>query len=155
MDSEDDEVAKAEPSLVQRVVRSVWTRVVVTLVLLAVVAAQLDWGQMADRLRDGRPLDFAAALGLDLADWWEPTAEAYVNRVPKAQIIAALKEGKGAQEPETRRLVDNADRSIESAHGLLKALLNLSQLEAGRASRRSTPSRPFRTPSCRPPWVET
>ena len=46
-------------------------------------------------------------------------------------FIAALKEGKGAQEPETRRLVDNADRSIESAHGLLKALLNLSQLEAG------------------------
>ncbi len=36
----------------------------------------------------------AAALGLDLADWWEPTAEAYVNRVPKAQIIAALKEAR-------------------------------------------------------------
>ena len=46
-------------------------------------------------------------------------------------FIAALKEGVGAQEPETRRLVDNADRSIESAHGLLKALLNLSRLEAG------------------------
>ncbi|MBU3970763.1 MAG: hybrid sensor histidine kinase/response regulator, partial [Alphaproteobacteria bacterium] len=35
------------------------------------------------------------------------------------------------QDPETRKLVDNADRSIESAHGLLKALLNLSRLEAG------------------------
>lgn len=46
-------------------------------------------------------------------------------------FIAALKEGTGAQEPETRKLVDNADRSIESAHGLLKALLNLSRLEAG------------------------
>ena len=46
-------------------------------------------------------------------------------------FIAALKEGKGAQEPETWRLVDNADRSIGSAHGLLKALLNLSRLEAG------------------------
>ena len=34
----------------------------------------------------------AAALGLDMADWWEPTAEAYLNHVPKAQIIAALKE---------------------------------------------------------------
>ena len=33
-----------------------------------------------------------AALGLDMADWWEPTAEAYLNHVPKAQIIAALKE---------------------------------------------------------------
>ncbi len=33
-----------------------------------------------------------AALGLDMADWWEPTAEAYLNYVPKAQIIVALKE---------------------------------------------------------------
>lgn len=24
--------------------------------------------------------------------WWEPTPEGYLNRVPKAQIIAALKE---------------------------------------------------------------
>ncbi|WP_425258946.1 ParB/RepB/Spo0J family partition protein [Rubrivivax sp. RP6-9] len=34
----------------------------------------------------------AAALGLDMADWWEPTAEAYLNHVPKAQIVAVLKE---------------------------------------------------------------
>jgi ParB family chromosome partitioning protein len=34
----------------------------------------------------------ASALGLDMADWWEPTAQAYLNHVPKAQIIAALKE---------------------------------------------------------------
>lgn len=34
----------------------------------------------------------AAALGLDMAEWWEPTAEAYLNHVPKAQIITALKE---------------------------------------------------------------
>ena len=43
-------------------------------------------------------------------------------------FIAALKEqpGEGG-----RALADNADRSIESAHGMLKALLNLSRLEAG------------------------
>lgn len=34
----------------------------------------------------------ASALGLDMAEWWAPTAEAYLNHVPKAQIIAALKE---------------------------------------------------------------
>ena len=34
----------------------------------------------------------AAALGLDMADWWEPTAEGYLNHMPKAQIISALKE---------------------------------------------------------------
>jgi hypothetical protein len=34
----------------------------------------------------------ASALGLDIADWWEPTAEGYLNHVPKAQIVEALKE---------------------------------------------------------------
>lgn len=34
----------------------------------------------------------AAAAGLDMADWWEPTAQGYLQHVPKAQIIQALKE---------------------------------------------------------------
>jgi ParB family transcriptional regulator, chromosome partitioning protein len=34
----------------------------------------------------------AEALSLDMADWWESTAEGYLNYVPKAQIIAALRE---------------------------------------------------------------
>jgi ParB family chromosome partitioning protein len=34
----------------------------------------------------------AGAVGLDMADWWEPTAEGFLNHVSKAQIIAALKE---------------------------------------------------------------
>ena len=34
----------------------------------------------------------AVAVGLDMADWWEPTAQGYLNHVPKAQIIQALKE---------------------------------------------------------------
>jgi ParB family chromosome partitioning protein len=33
-----------------------------------------------------------AALGLDMADWWVPTTEGYLSHVPKAQIVAALKE---------------------------------------------------------------
>ncbi|MEK8034238.1 hypothetical protein AACH06_25715 [Ideonella sp. DXS29W] len=32
----------------------------------------------------------ADALGLDMADWWEPTAGEYLTHVPKAQICAAL-----------------------------------------------------------------
>jgi ParB family chromosome partitioning protein len=32
------------------------------------------------------------AVGLDMADWWEPTAQGYLNHVPKAQIVQALKE---------------------------------------------------------------
>ena len=34
----------------------------------------------------------AEAVGLDMADWWEPTAGGYLNHVPKAQIVLALKE---------------------------------------------------------------
>lgn len=46
-------------------------------------------------------------------------------------FIAALKEEPAVADSAPRALADNADRSIESAHGLLKALLNLSRLEAG------------------------
>jgi ParB family transcriptional regulator, chromosome partitioning protein len=34
----------------------------------------------------------AGAVGLDMADWWEPTAEGFLNHVSKAQMVAALKE---------------------------------------------------------------
>ena len=34
----------------------------------------------------------ANAVGLDMADWWEPSAQGYLNHVPKVQIVQALKE---------------------------------------------------------------
>ena len=34
----------------------------------------------------------ASAAGLDMADWWEPTAEGFLNHVSKAQIVQALKD---------------------------------------------------------------
>jgi uncharacterized protein (TIRG00374 family) len=43
---------------------SIWTRIVVTAALLAVVALQIDWAQMGHRLRHGHPLNFVAAVGL-------------------------------------------------------------------------------------------
>ncbi|HYE43579.1 MAG TPA: hybrid sensor histidine kinase/response regulator [Caulobacteraceae bacterium] len=46
-------------------------------------------------------------------------------------FIAALKEEPGLSDTGPHALADNADRSIESAHRLLKALLNLSRLDAG------------------------
>ena len=33
----------------------------------------------------------ASAAGLDMADWWEPTADGFLNHVAKAQIVQALK----------------------------------------------------------------
>ena len=37
----------------------------------------------------------AVALGLDMADWWEPGAESYLAAVPKAKIIQAVVEARG------------------------------------------------------------
>lgn len=41
------------------------------------------------------------ALGLDMADWWEPSATSYLNHVPKSLILQALREadvGSGTEE---------------------------------------------------------
>jgi ParB family transcriptional regulator, chromosome partitioning protein len=44
------------------------------------------------------PFDrLAAAAGLDMAQWWEPTAANYLGRISKAQIVDAVTEGAGAQ----------------------------------------------------------
>ncbi len=45
----------------------------------------------------------AEAINLDMADWWEPTAERYLNRVPKAQIMAAISEAVSPQAGENLR----------------------------------------------------
>lgn len=44
---------------------------------------------------DARELQLiSAAVGLDMADWWEPTAEGFLSHVSKAQIVQALKEAR-------------------------------------------------------------
>jgi ParB family transcriptional regulator, chromosome partitioning protein len=40
----------------------------------------------------GEAILLAKAVGLDMADWWEPTAQGYLNHVSKVQIVQALKE---------------------------------------------------------------
>ena len=61
----------------QRIVTSLPARIAVTLVLLGVVGAQIDWPQMASHIRNGNPLDFLAAVVLVLialvvgaCRWW-------------------------------------------------------------------------------------
>lgn len=46
--------------------KSVWARGAITLLLLGIVASRLDWSQMEQRLSDGRPLGFAVAVALVL-----------------------------------------------------------------------------------------
>lgn len=40
--------------------------------------------------------DLAAALGLDMADWWRPTGSAYFAQVPKDKVIEAVAEACGS-----------------------------------------------------------
>jgi CheY-like chemotaxis protein len=47
-------------------------------------------------------------------------------------FVAALGEEQEGDDAETRRLANQADRSIAAADGLLRALLNLAKLEAGK-----------------------
>jgi ParB family transcriptional regulator, chromosome partitioning protein len=41
--------------------------------------------------------EVADACGLDMADWWEPTAAGYLHQVPKALILDALSEALSAE----------------------------------------------------------
>ena len=45
-------------------------------------------GREADTTGDA----LAAAVGLDMADWWAPTAGSYLAQVPKARIVEAVTE---------------------------------------------------------------
>jgi ParB family chromosome partitioning protein len=40
----------------------------------------------------------AALAGLDMADWWQATAESYLARVPKARILDAVAEAVSPEE---------------------------------------------------------
>ena len=59
--------------------------------LLALCTA-LSLSALESRETNGCADDIAEAVGLDMADWWEPTAEGYLKHVSKAQIVQALKE---------------------------------------------------------------
>ncbi|WP_233243873.1 lysylphosphatidylglycerol synthase transmembrane domain-containing protein [Paraconexibacter algicola] len=63
--------------LTGRVLGSIWTRILVTLGLLAVVAANVDWSLMRDRVSAGEPgwvliavMLVVAALAVGLVRWW-------------------------------------------------------------------------------------
>jgi len=87
-----------------------------------------------ERDRDGRLRHadrLAAALGLDMAEWWQPTAESYLGRVSKARILAAVAEGVSPQ-------------AAENLAKLKKDAL-VAQAEERLAGRRWLPA-PLRTP---------
>ncbi len=81
----------------RRIAESLPGRIAVTLALLGLVASQIDWSLMAERIRHGHPLDFLAAVLLVLlalvigaCRWWLllQKADMRLGAVPVARIYA-------------------------------------------------------------------
>jgi len=51
----------------------------------------------------------ARALTLDMANWWQPTAENYFARIKKEQILQAIQEGTGAPVRERLKILKKKD----------------------------------------------
>ena len=60
----------------------------------------------------------AEATNLDMADWWEPTGERYLNRVSKVLIMAAVSEAQSPQTAENLRRMKK-DPMVTRAEELL------------------------------------
>lgn len=58
------------------------------LALCAALTVDVIAGDAKPRVGDA----LAAAAGLDMADWWEPTADNFLSRAPKAQALEAVAE---------------------------------------------------------------
>ena len=63
--------------------------------LLAVCVARVADGGHGDWIAGGLRAEVGRAAGLDMRRWWTATPDAYLARVPKAAILAAVREGAG------------------------------------------------------------
>ena len=67
---------------------------------------------------DDRTGQIAAALSLDMAQWWKPTVPGYLGRVPKPLILEAVTDAKGANAAENIATLKK-DEMAERAADLL------------------------------------
>ena len=63
-----------------------------TLLELLALCSALSVSAMSGREADTTGDALAAAVGLEMADWWTPTAGSYLAQVPKARIVEAVTE---------------------------------------------------------------
>ena len=63
-----------------------------TLLELLALCSALSVNAMSGREADHTGDALAAAVGLDMADWWTPTSGSYLTQVPKARIVEAVTE---------------------------------------------------------------
>ena len=89
-------------------------------------AVQRGWEGRRRGLRHAGQL--AAALGLDMADWWAPTAESYLGQVPKARILEAVREGVSDKDAghiaglKKEAMVEHAERLLAGSRWLPEPL---------------------------------
>ncbi len=93
------------------------------------VATSLDAVHGARREAHPFSHTLANALQLDMADWWQPTAESFLKRVSADRIIDALAEaGKGPQalasfrNMKKAKLVSDAEKALDGTRWLPKPL---------------------------------
>ncbi len=89
---------------------------VALLALCAAESVDVTHGN-APRTQDGSE-QLAEALSLDMADWWEPTAETYLEAVPKAKIVAAVEEALGAEAARDLATMKKAE-AVRAVAGML------------------------------------
>ena len=68
-----------------------------TLLDLLAVCAALSINTVTASAQEHPGDAIAKAVGLDLADWWTPTATSYLQQVPKARIVEAVTEAVSAE----------------------------------------------------------
>ena len=80
------------------------------------LAASLN--MQARRGNDHTGAALAAALGLNMADWWTSTAEGYLKHIAKAQILAAVRNATSADAANSMSKLKKPDL-IVAAEGAL------------------------------------
>jgi len=68
----------------------------------------------ADEGHLGAANALSKALGLDMANWWTPTAENYFQRIKKDQILAAIKDASGQPLPDRMTALKKSDLAQEA-----------------------------------------
>jgi ParB family chromosome partitioning protein len=77
---------------------------------------------MAHHTTSARPVEaaqpLAALLGLDMADWWQATAESFFASVSKAKLLEAVREAKGNEVAYRIEKMKKADAAVAAAAAL-------------------------------------
>lgn len=100
------------------------------------VACTVDTVQHNEQSGAGGHESLAVALGIDFADWWQPTAADYLSHVPKSRIVEVVTQARSAEDAaplgkmKRAELVAEAARKMEGTRWLPEALRSEAALPA-------------------------